>query len=248
MPKINLRGINFDNVTIDEAVALADRALKENQQTVIYTPNAEIAQLAGEDQEFHSILCRADILLPDGAGIILASEILKTPLKEKVAGVDFGERILSLAAKNGYSIFFLGGKPSVAELAVQKKTAQYPGLSVVGTQNGYYKKEGIENDAVLQKINDSGAQILFVCLGAPLQEKWIDNNKSRLHSAKLIMGLGGTLDVFAETVRRAPKFFIRARLEWFYRLLQDPKRIGRTMKLPKYVLGTYREKFFSRKS
>lgn len=248
MPKINLRGINFDNVTIDEAVALADRALKENQQTVIYTPNAEIAQLAGEDQEFHSILCRADILLPDGAGIILASEILKTPLKEKVAGVDFGERILSLAAKNGYSIFFLGGKPSVAELAVQKKTAQYPGLSVVGTQDGYYKKEGIENDAVLQKINDSGAQILFVCLGAPLQEKWIDNNKSRLHSAKLIMGLGGTLDVFAETVRRAPKFFIRARLEWFYRLLQDPKRIGRTMKLPKYVLGTYREKFFSRKS
>lgn len=248
MPKINLRGINFDNVTIDEAVALADRALKENQQTVIYTPNAEIAQLAGEDQEFHSILCRADILLPDGAGIILASEILKTPLKEKVAGVDFGERILSLAAKNGYSVFFLGGKPGVAELAVQKKTAQYPRLSVVGTQDGYYKKEGIENDAVLQKINDSGAQILFVCLGAPLQEKWIDNNKSRLHSAKLIMGLGGTLDVFAETVRRAPKFFIRARLEWFYRLLQDPKRIGRTMKLPKYVLGTYREKFFSRKS
>ncbi len=246
MQKITLRGIDFDNVTMKEAIDLADRALKENRQTVVYTPNAEIAQLAAEEDKFREILCNADILLPDGAGIVLASEIMKTPLKEKVAGVEFGEQILALAAKNHYSVFFLGGKPGIAELAAQKKKEKYPDLSIVGTQDGYYKKEGIENDAVLQKINKSGAQILFVCLGAPLQEKWIDKNKNRLFSAKLIMGLGGTLDIFAETVRRAPKFFIRARLEWFYRLLKDPKRIGRTMKLPKYILGTYREKFFSR--
>ena len=248
MKKITLCGIDFDNVTMDEAVALAENALKTDRQTVIYTPNAEIAQLAAEQEDFRKILCRADILLPDGAGIVLASEILKRPLKEKVAGVDFGERILSLAEKNGYSVFFLGGKPGTAELAAQRKTAQYPNLSVVGTRDGYYKKEGIENDAVLREINKSGAQILFVCLGAPLQEKWINENKNRLSHAKLIMGLGGTLDVFAGTVRRAPKIFIRMRLEWLYRLLKEPKRLGRTMKLPKYILGAYREKFFSRKS
>ena len=248
MQKITIRGIDFHNVTMEEAVLIAGRSLTEGHQTVVYTPNAEIAQLAAEDPEFRSVLCRADILLPDGAGIILASEIMKTPLKEKVAGVDFGEHMLDFAAKNGYSVFFLGGKPGVAELAAQKKTAQYPHLSVVGTQDGYYTKEGIENDAVLQKINASGAQILFVCLGAPLQEKWIDRNKSRLHSAKLIMGLGGTLDIFAGTARRAPKFFIRMRLEWFYRLLKEPQRIGRTMQLPKYILGACREKFFSRDS
>ena len=243
MQKVTLRGIDFDNVTMEESVVLAERSLTEERQTVIYTPNAEIAQIAAEQEDFRKILNRADILLPDGAGIVLASEILKKPLKEKVAGVDFGEQMLALAEKNGYSVFFLGGKPGIADLAAQKKKAQYPNLSIVGTQHGYYKKEGIENDAVLQKINESGAQILFVCLGAPLQEKWIDENKNRLSSAKLIMGLGGTLDVFAETVRRAPKIFIRARLEWFYRLLKEPKRIGRTMKLPKYIIGAYREKF-----
>ena len=243
MQKITLRGINFDNVNMEEAVTLAEHALNGTRLTSVFTPNAEIAQLAVESPEMRGLLRRADILLPDGAGILLASEILKTPLKEKVAGVDFGEQMFSLAAQKGYPVFFLGGKHGIAELAAQKKKEQYPGLSVVGTQDGYFKKEGIENDAVLKKINESGAVILFVCLGAPTQEKWIDRNKDRLHSVKLAMGLGGALDVYAGIARRAPKIFIRARLEWFYRLLKEPRRIGRMMKLPKYILGTYREKF-----
>lgn len=249
MEKITLRGIDFDNVNMEEAVSLAERALNENRLTAVFTPNAEIAQLAVESPEIRNLLSRADILLPDGAGIVLASEILKTPLKEKVAGVDFGERMLSLAAEKGYPVFFLGGKPGIAELAAQRKTERYHGLSVAGTQDGYFKKEGIENDAVIEKINKSGAKILFVCLGAPAQEKWIDCNKDRLISVKLAMGLGGALNVYAGTVRRAPKIFIRARLEWFYRLLKEPRRIGRMMKLPKYILGAYREKFsFAKKN
>ena len=247
MPKITIRGIDFDNVTMDEAVLLAKQALKENQRTAVFTPNAEIAQLAAESTEIRDLLSRADLLLPDGAGIVLASEILKTPLKEKVAGVDFGERILALAAQDGYSVFFLGGKPGIAELAAQKKILTYPTLSVAGAKDGYFKKEGIENDAVLREINESGAQILFVCLGAPTQERWIDENKDRLPSVKLLLGLGGSLDVYAGAVRRAPEFFIRARLEWLYRLLKEPRRIGRMMKLPKYILGTYREKFSSKR-
>lgn len=249
MKKITLRGIDFDNVNMEEAVVLGEQALTGNHLTTVFTPNAEIAQLAVEAPEIQALLSRADILLPDGAGIILASEILKTPLKEKVAGVDFGERMLLLASQKAYPVFFLGGKPGIAELAAQRKTEQYRGLSVSGTQDGYFKKEGIENDAVIEKINESGAKILFVCLGAPTQEKWIDRNKERLISVKLAMGLGGALDVYAGTVRRAPKIFIRARLEWFYRLLKEPRRIGRMMKLPKYIFGTYREKFsFAKKN
>lgn len=249
MEKITLRGIDFDNVNIEEAIALAEQALNKNYLTAVFTPNAEIAQLAVESPEIRDLLSRANILLPDGAGIVLASEILKKPLKEKVAGVDFGERTLLLASQKDYPVFFLGGKPGIAELAAQRKTEQYPGLVIAGTQDGYFKKEGIENDAVIEKINRSGAKILFVCLGAPTQETWIDRNKDRLISVKLAMGLGGALDVYAGIVRRAPQIFIRARLEWFYRFLKEPRRIGRMMKLPKYILGTYREKFsFSKKN
>ena len=247
MSKITIRGIDFDNVTMEEAVALAEAALKENRLASVFTPNAEIAQLAVEDPEIQSLLRRSDILLPDGAGILLASEILKTPLKEKVAGVDFGEQVLSLAAKNGYSVFFLGGKPDIAAIAAQKKKAIYPDLIIAGMHDGYFKKDGIENDAVIQKINESNAQILFVCFGAPAQEQWIDRNKCSLTSVKLVMGLGGALDVYAGVVKRAPKFFIRARLEWFYRLIKEPRRLGRMMKLPKYILGTYKERFSSEK-
>ena len=118
---------------------------------------------------------------------------------------------------------------------------------IAGTHNGYFKKDGTENETVIQKINESGAKILFVCFGAPAQEQWIDRNKCSLTSVKLVMGLGGALDVYAGVVKRAPDFFIRARLEWFYRLLKEPRRLGRMMKLPKYILGTYKEKFSSEK-
>ena len=242
MQKITIRGIDFDNVSMKEALALVGKALAENKQTAVFTPNAEIAQLAVEQKEIRDLLCRADILLPDGAGIVLASEILKTPLKEKVAGVDFGEEILSLAAQNGYSVFFLGGKPGIAELAAQKKKILQPTLSVVGTKDGYFQKEGSENDAVLQQINESGAQILFVCFGAPAQERWINENRVRLPHVKLFLGLGGSLDVYAGIVRRAPNLFIRMRLEWLYRLIKEPRRAERMMRLPKYILGVYKEK------
>ena len=242
MKKINIRGLFFDNVDMWEAVLMAEEAILGDKAAVVFTPNAEIAQMATEDEKLKNILNRADILLPDGAGVVLASKILKTPLAEKVAGVEFGEHILALAAKNGYPVYFLGGKPGVAECAARKMEEKYPALSVVGTHNGYFKKEGDENASVIEKINRSGALIVFVCLGAPAQEKWIDQNKKSLTNARLLMGLGGSLDVYAGIAKRAPKIFIKMHMEWFYRLLKEPRRIGRMMKLPEYVIGTIRER------
>lgn len=241
MSKTQIRGIYFDHIDMYEAIILAEKAILGEQIRTVFTPNAEIAQLAAEQKEIKDLLNRADIVLPDGAGVILASRILKTPLKEKVAGVEFGENILFLSAEKGYPIYFLGGKPGIAELAAEKMKEKYPALSVVGIHDGYFQKSGAENDAVIQNINESGAKILFVCLGAPTQEKWIDNNKNKLISVRLAMGLGGSLDVYAGTVKRAPKIFIRMKLEWFYRLCKDPKRIGRMMKLPKYIIGTIKD-------
>ena len=244
MEKIKIRGLYFDNVTMSEALAFAERALATDRGVCVFTPNAEIAQLAIESEEIMHLLNSADLLLPDGAGILLASEILKTPLAEKVAGVDFGLGVLSLAAQKGIPAFLLGGKPSIAATAAKKLNRRLPALKIVGTHDGYFEKKGAANDDVIKQINAVGTQILFVCFGAPMQEKWIAENKHRLPSVRLFAGLGGSLDVYAETVRRAPDFFIKARLEWFYRLLQEPKRFRRMIKLPKYILGAFGERIF----
>ena len=247
MKKIQIRGLAFDDVTMEGAVFLASRAWANKKTLSVFTPNAEIAQLASENEEIRDLLNRADILLPDGAGVVLAAKILKTPLTEKVAGVDFGENILKLAVREGYPVFFLGGKPGIAALAAEKQREKFPALSIVGTHDGYFEKDSEENDAVIRQINESGAEIVFVCFGAPAQEKWIEENKNRLPNVRLLAGLGGSLDIYAGTVRRAPECFIRARLEWLYRLFREPRRLGRMMKLPKYIGGACRERFFANK-
>ena len=155
-------------------------------------------------------------------------------------GCELAERLVKSSAEGKYKIFFYGSKPateegmSVADLANKKMGEKYPGFAVAGTSHGYVKPDGY--DALIEGINASGADILFVCLGVPMQEKWIAANRDRIN-AKVIIGLGGTLDVFAGTVKRAPVFFQKANLEWLYRLLKEPKRLGRMMKLPKFIFG-----------
>ena len=239
MKKINIRGIPFDNVTMQEAIALAEREIGKEGVSVVVTPNAEIAQACLENTHIHDIVTQADIILPDGAGIIMASEILGTPLKEKVAGVELGEATLKHCAEHGIGVFFLGAKPGVANDAAKVMQEKYPGLPVLGTHDGYFKKTGEENDAVISEIVASQAKVLFVCLGVPAQEKWIYENRDRLIGVKVALALGGSLDVYSGNVKRAPKLFIRLGLEWFYRLLKEPKRIGRMMKLPKFYFGTW---------
>lgn len=236
--KISIRGVNFDNVSLDEAVGIVEGFIEGEGTNVVHTPNSEIVQLCVEQNEYYSLINSADLIIPDGSGVILASKILGKPLaKGKVAGIELAERTLALAAERGYKVFFLGGKPGVAETAAQKMTEKYPALNIVGTNDGYFKKTGEETDAVIEKINNSGAQILFVCLGVPAQEKWMSENREKI-SVRVMAGLGGSLDVFAGNVKRAPKIFIKLGLEWLYRLLKEPSRIGRMMKLPKFLFGT----------
>ncbi len=241
MSKLSILGIPYDNVTISEAVSLAKAALEGNAVSVAVTPNAEIAQLCIEDENVRDVILDADLILPDGAGVILASEILGTPLKEKVAGVELGEKLLALAAHEGKAVYLLGGKPTVAAAAAQKMQKKYPALHIAGTHDGYFNKMGSETQEVLDEINRSGAELLFVCLGAPTQEKWIMANKRRLTSVRLAACLGGSLDVYAGIVKRAPELLIRLRMEWLYRLIKEPRRLPRMMKLPRYVVSAITE-------
>ncbi len=236
MEKIDIRGIPFDNVTMDEAASLVEERLAAGQKTAVFTPNAEIVQAAIEDAAYLRTVNFADVILPDGIGIIKAAKILETPLKEKVPGVEFGERLFSDLAKTNHTFFILGGKPGVAEDAAKNISEKY-GTRFAGCRDGYFGKSGAESDSVVAEINSSGADILYVCLGFPAQEKWLEANFSKLENAKLALALGGSVDVWAGRVRRAPKLFIKLGVEWLWRLIRQPSRLGRMMKLPKFYLG-----------
>ena len=237
--KINIRGVNFLNVTLDEAAKVGEEMLCGDKVCTVFTPNAEIVQLCIEQNEYYDLYNGGDMVVAVGAGVVKAAKILGTPVKGKVAGVELGEKMLEYCAKSGDGVFFLGAKPGIAELAAKNMAEKYQGLKIAGTNDGYFKKEGEESDAIVEKINASSAKLLFVCLGVPVQEKWITDNKDKLTAARMCMCLGGSLDVYAGTVKRAPKIFIKLSCEWLYRLLKEPKRIGRMMKLPKFLIGTF---------
>ena len=233
--KISIRGVNFDNVSPTEALDMAVGMIeKKDRAYVVHTPNAEIVQLCVEKPEYYELINSADMIIPDGSGVILASKILGTPLKKgKVAGVDLGWNLIKAAAEKGYGLYMLGGKPGVAEKAAANLKEMYPSLKISGYADGYFK----DDETVIEKINESGADILFVALGVPKQELWMSKNRDKL-KVRLMAGLGGSVDIYAGEAKRAPKIFIKLGLEWLYRLLREPKRIGRMMKLPKFVFGT----------
>ena len=215
---------------MDEALDIAVSYISRGERCRVVTPNAEIAYQAERDKELRDIINNSQLVLPDGIGVIKASQILGTPLRQKVAGIEFGDQLCQRLAQTGHSVFLYGAKPGIAEAAAQKLKDKHPGLSVAGVFDGYTPEE----DAI-KAINASGAEALFVCLGSPKQEQFMEKYQSSLKPL-LMSGLGGSLDVFAGVARRAPKLFIRLGLEWFYRLLKQPSRIGRMSKLPLYLL------------
>ena len=228
--KKEVMGVSFDNVTMDEALERAKEILAGDRAAYVVTPNAEIVYETMQDPALRDLVNGADLVLPDGAGVVLASKILKDPLKEKVAGVDFADNLLGVLAQTGGSVYLLGSKPGIAELAAEKMLAKHPGLTIAGMADGYFKDEA----PVVEKINAVKPDVLFVCLGAPKQERFMVNHQSELQ-VKLMAGLGGSLDSFAGTVKRAPRWMINCSLEWLYRLIKEPKRFRRMLRLPKFL-------------
>lgn len=236
---LEILGVKVDKVTFDEAVDIAEGFVKEDGVSTIYTPNSEIIMCAQEDAEMLEILNNGDMCTADGIGVVYGSRILKDPLPQRVAGFDIVCALLKRLAKTGEGVFLFGAKPGVAEAAKAKMEEQYPGLLVSGCRDGYFKPE--DEDEIVQQINESGAKLLLVCLGAPKQEKWIAAHKDEL-KVNLCMGVGGTLDVFAGVAKRAPEIFIKLNLEWAYRFLKNPTRIKRFAALPQFALKVLKEK------
>ncbi len=228
---IDVAGLKIANTTLqnaaDYAIALA---LGDKCGNVVVTPNAEIAAMALNDQAFCELLNGAQLAIPDGIGVVKAAKILGTPLIGKVAGVELATKLLQLAPQYNLSVFLLGGTEENAKKAFENIKEKYPNIDLRGYANGYF---GSDEDGI-ELINKSGADIVMCCLGAPKQEKFMLQNKDKL-SAKLLLGVGGSIDVWAGTVKRAPKIFINLGLEWFYRLLKQPSRLPRMLKIPRYL-------------
>lgn len=229
--KIDVLGVQFDNVTMAEAVEKAWALMAEHRAAYVATPNPEIVMVCREDPEAKAAVSGAALTIPDGVGVIYGAKILKTPLKEKVPGIDFTAKLLERMAGEGRSVFLLGAKPGVAERAAENLRARFPGLRVAGTGDGYFTDDA----PVIEKINAASPDLLLVCLGAPKQEKWMRANAAKL-DVGLMIGAGGSLDVFAGVAERAPERWQKAGLEWLYRLMKEPKRITRMAVLPKFML------------
>lgn len=239
--KIDVMGVKFDNVTMQEALDRARELIARPGADYCVTPNAEIVYEAMHDADFAGLVNDAALVLPDGAGVVLGAKILKTPLKQKVAGIDFAANLLGVLEQTGGRLYLLGSKPGVAEQAAEKMLEKHPRLQICGMADGYFKDEA----PVVEKINAAKPDVLFVCLGAPKQEKFMRAHQQDLQVSFMI-GLGGSLDGFAGNVRRAPKWMIKLQLEWLYRLLKEPKRIGRMMRLPKFLLAVYKRRITGR--
>lgn len=235
--RVEILGVGFDNMTMEQAVAEGVRLMGTEGAHYVVTPNPEIVEVCREDEEAMEAVKNADLVIPDGIGVIYGAKILGTPLKEKLPGIEFAKCLMKEMAANGKTLFLLGAKPGVAEEAARRLCVVYPGLKIAGTHDGYFK----EDESVVAAIRESGADVVFVCLGAPKQEKWMRKN-GEATGAHLLLGLGGCLDVFSGTVKRAPEIYQKLGLEWFHRLIKNPSRAGRMMKLPLFLVHVVGER------
>ena len=235
--KVKILETEFDNLTMDEAVEEAWRLMAERRGAYVVTPNPEMSMVCREDAEALEAVNGADLVIADGVGIIYGAKIMKTPLKEKIPGIDLTARIFERMAAEGKSCYLFGARPGVAEKAGENLAEKYPGLVIAGCHDGYFA----DDSNIVRRINEAAPDLLLVCLGMPKQEKWMRSRKGDLNVG-LMIGAGGSLDVFAGVVERAPESWQKLGLEWLYRLKKEPWRLGRMMRLPKYLFAVIKQK------
>ncbi len=247
MEKVSIFGVNIFNIDFNEATEIVKNFLKEDKIHKIYTPNTEIVMEARDNEEIRAIINSGDLIIADGIGLIYGSRMKKKPLKERVTGFDISMELIDIANKEGYSLYLLGAKPGVAKRAAENLKKDYPNLNVVGHHDGYFKgthigmKNHEEEIQVIEEINSLKPDIIFLGLGFPKQELWINEYANKLNS-KLIIGNGGVIDIISGDMKRAPDIFIKLNLEWFYRLITNPSRIARQMAIPKFLISVMLDK------
>lgn len=241
MEYIEIFGVKIHNITFQEAVDQVKSYLKGESLKVIYTPNPEIIMGAKENEKLRNLLNNGNLITADGIGLIYASKIKRKPLKERVTGYDLSLKLLDIANENGYSLYLLGGKDGVAKKAAENINRDYPNVRIAGYHHGYFKGShtgnvGHEDERkIIEDINSSNPDIIFVGLGFPKQEIWIDSNKDKIRG-KVIIGNGGVMDILSGNLSPTPDIIRKLGFEWLHRLLREPSRLKRQMVLPKFMI------------
>lgn len=232
---IKILGVNIDNVTIEEAGNQTKKLIEESNKSckLVVAPNTEFIMLAQKDKEFFDILKQADLATPDSVGVMIGGKLQKRKFKERIPGQAYFRKVLEVGEKEGWTFYFLGGEEGIALKAKEKVQEDYPNVKIVGCHEGFFETD--KEESVIEEINGLKPNVLFVAMGAPIQEKWIYKNKDRL-KVDIATGQGGTFDYEAGKIKRAPKVFQKLGIEWLWRLAKEPKRIIRMMALPKYLI------------
>lgn len=231
--KINLLGASMDNLSLDKAVCVVAAMIEGGGYHFVLTLNPELLYQSQFDGALLEMINRAHLVTPDGAGIVWAAKVAGTPVPERVTGIDLTVRLIELASRKAWGVFFLGAAPGIAEKAAASMQLKHPGLVVAGTQHGYFTPD--QEAGIINNIKYSGAKLLLVALGAPRQEKWIDTHLGQL-GVSVSMGVGGSFDVLSGNVSRVPGWLQRLNLEWLGRLVMQPSRWRRMLVLPKFAI------------
>lgn len=231
---ITILGVPIDRITRDEAGTITENLIKESNKSckMIFAPNVEFIMYAQKDKEYFKILKQSSLSTPDSIGVIIGAKLQKKSFKERIPGQSYFRKIIELSNEKGYSIYMLGGKPGIAEIAKENLEKIFPNVNIVGTHHGYFNEN--EEKEVIKEINTLQPNVLFVALGAPKQEKWIYEHRNEL-SVDVATGQGGTYDYEAGRIKRAPVFIQKIGMEWFWRLCREPSRIKRQLVLPVYL-------------
>ncbi|CFX03403.1 Glycosyl transferase WecB/TagA/CpsF [Syntrophomonas zehnderi OL-4] len=237
--KALILGANVDIVDFGQALQRIKQLIKAGTPSHIITLNAEILYQAQDNEDLLNVINAADLVTPDGIGIVWAGKKLGYPFLERVTGIDLLYLICEEAAQESWKIYMLGAAPNVAETAAKQLTQKYPGLKICGCHDGYFASD--ETDQIIEDIKKSQPDILFVALGAPKQEFWIKEHKDAL-SVPVLIGVGGSFDVVAGIKERAPEWVIKANLEWLYRLVKEPSRFKRQLALPRFTVEVLKQK------
>jgi len=230
--RVHILGMPVDRVDMAEAIRRIEAFIAERGPHLVLTADSSMLVAAQEDAEVAELFSEAALVTPDSAGVIWASGKFGKPIAAKVSGVDLVDQICRVSAIHGYRIYFLGAAEGIAEEAADKLRAKYPGCQIVGTRNGFFGLD--EQEAIAREIGELKADVLFVAMGIPRQEKFIRATQ-HLHGAKVAMGVGGSFDVFSGRVKRAPKLFQKLKLEWLWRVMLNPSKLPKVMTLPRFV-------------
>ncbi|MDI6861667.1 MAG: WecB/TagA/CpsF family glycosyltransferase [Caldisericia bacterium] len=241
MEKVDILGIKVDNLTQDEVLQRLIHFIKEKKFHLIFTINSENATKVLENKKFFEVIKNADLIIPDGIGIIIASKILKKPLKERIPGIDISYKLMEVADKEGYKIVLIGGKEGISEKAKENLKKVFKNLNIIKTYSGYFCED--EEEKIVSEIEMIKPDILLVGMGSEKQEIWIWKHKDRFKNIGVCIGVGGTLDIWAGEKKRAPKFIQKMGLEWLYRVLIEPKRFFRIIKIFRFIYFIFIERW-----